>query len=108
MTRTSGSASAWSIATASSSRRSGVIVLYSAARVRTIDRTPSAVSVRSVSTRRTLRGAALQEDGCPLAQHAVIRGRQHLAMGVDKLRPTAALPPHGDARRPSPVADARI
>src|SRR4051794_13448819 len=48
MTRTSWSASASSMATASSSRSCGVMVLYSAARVRTIDRTPSPVSVRNV------------------------------------------------------------
>src|SRR5438067_1460071 len=36
------------MAPASSSRRPGVIVLYSSARVRTIDRTPASVSVRRV------------------------------------------------------------
>src|SRR6266508_2214374 len=48
MTRTSASASASSIAAANSVRMSGVIVLYSAARVKTIERTPASVSVRSV------------------------------------------------------------
>src|SRR4051794_31831235 len=48
MTRTSGSTSASSMAVASSSRSSGVMVLYCSARVRTIDRTPPSVSVRKV------------------------------------------------------------
>src|SRR3954447_10970159 len=65
MTRTSESASASSMATASSSRSSGVMVLYSSARVRTIDRTPSSVSVRNVvgMVGRTLTPAAGLVDG---------------------------------------------
>jgi hypothetical protein len=48
MTRTSPSASASSMAPASSSRSAGVIVLYSAGRHNTMDRTPASVSVRTV------------------------------------------------------------
>src|SRR5262249_19237057 len=49
ITRTAGSASARSMASASSSRSAGVIVLYSRARVKTIEHTPSAISVRRVA-----------------------------------------------------------
>src|SRR5262245_48213106 len=48
VTCTSGSVSASSMAAASSSRRSGVMVLYSPGRASTIERTPSVVSVRRV------------------------------------------------------------
>src|SRR5262245_43751686 len=51
MTRAAGSASAAAMAAASSSRRAGVMVLYSRARFRTLEQTPSAVSVRSVCMR---------------------------------------------------------
>src|SRR5688572_1400252 len=60
MTPTSCAASASSMAAASSSRSAGVMVLYSAARVSTIERTPAWVSVRKVSMRR----ACLPANGC--------------------------------------------
>src|SRR5439155_16269465 len=56
MTRTAGSASASSMAPASSSRSAGVIVLYSSGRASTIERTPASVSVRMVFIARRSRG----------------------------------------------------
>src|SRR5687767_6947011 len=61
------------MAQASSSRSAGVIVLYSADRVRTMWRTPSAVSVRRVSMRATYARRSARRQPATVASAAPFR-----------------------------------
>src|SRR5206468_995614 len=107
MTRTAGSASASSMAAASSSRNDCVIVLYSSGRASTIERTPASVSVRSVARPPALDQAVREPHAERLLARHTPPGEDHVHRLAVADEPRQAHRAEVDQRHaPAPAEDA--